>query len=695
MENLNKNINILYVEDNPIDVDLTLNYFEIEAPEFKFTIAKTAKEFFELADKSKFDIYLLDNNLPDALGIDIVQKLYDLRNKIPIVLVTGLGDQEVVIKALRLGAVDYISKDSDYLPKLIPIFRKIYSDYQKNELKYQKILQEKIDVLYVERSEIDKDLTKTFFEKETNFINLIFVSTAGEAIKLLERNKNIKVILSDLKLPDVSGLDLLHELKIKGINIPFIMITGFGDEKTALASLKLGAYDYILKSQNYLEKLPLAIINAYYKYNYEIKKINRHQDLNFTESREQIFRERTLELISTIEDKENLLNELKLSHERYRAYIENSFESISRFEMLEPIDIHQDIDLMIENIYNYSVLKEYNKAFIITHNFLPLNNLNDIKIGKILPRLAGDNLSIIKKFIKNNFSIENEISKELSAEGSVRYYLTNLFGVIENEKLIRIWSTKRDITDLKRAEEEVIKLNQELEKRVEERTRALEISNKELESFSYSISHDLRAPLRSIIGYSNIIKEDYIENIPIEVNKLLDNVIKNASYMGHLIEDLLRLSRVTQQGIVKKITDIKEIFNKCISETQATNYKFIINDLPLIPADPSLIEIAIRNLVNNAIKFSRTVENPTIEINGEENDNEVIYSIKDNGVGFNMEYYDKIFIAFQRLHSTDKFEGTGIGLSIVQRIIKKHGGNVWAEGKENEGATFYFSLPKK
>ncbi|MFZ5946762.1 MAG: sensor histidine kinase [Stygiobacter sp.] len=172
-------------------------------------------------------------------------------------------------------------------------------------------------------------------------------------------------------------------------------------------------------------------------------------------------------------------------------------------------------------------------------------------------------------------------------------------------------------------------------------------------------------------------------------------LIKNASYMGHLIEDLLRLSRVTQLGIVKKVTDIKEIFNKCISETQATNYKFIINDLPLIPADPSLIEIAIRNLVNNAIKFSRTVENPTIEINAEENDNEVIYSIKDNGVGFNMEYYDKIFIAFQRLHSTDKFEGTGIGLSIVQRIIKKHGGNVWAEGKENEGATFYFSLPKK
>ncbi|MCX7875380.1 MAG: ATP-binding protein, partial [Melioribacteraceae bacterium] len=453
--------------------------------------------------------------------------------------------------------------------------------------------------------------------------------------------------------------------------------------------------DFILKSQNYLEKLPLAVVNAYHKYKFEESVIQSSEAHNHAESNEKRFQERTIELISTIEDKEKLLQDLQIRDERYRAYFENSFESISRFELLEPVEITLPLDQIIEKIYSYSVLKEYNKAFLQTHNLIPIENLNEIKIGMILPKVSSDNFNILKNFVQNNFKIQNAITKELSSDGTYKIFLTNLFGVVEENKLIRIWSTKREITDLKKAEEEIIKLNQELEKRVEERTRDLELANKELESFSYSVSHDLRAPLRAIIGYSNIIQEDYQENLIPPVKELFESIVKNAKYMGRLIDDLLRLSRVTQHEIIKSQINMKELFNKCLNEADISKYNIIIGDLPPVAGDKSLIEIAINNLINNAIKFSNTQENPTIEISATENENEVIYSIKDNGVGFNMDYADKMFVAFQRLHSSDKFEGTGIGLSIVQRIINKHGGKIWAEGKENEGATFYFSLPKK
>jgi PAS domain S-box-containing protein len=253
-------------------------------------------------------------------------------------------------------------------------------------------------------------------------------------------------------------------------------------------------------------------------------------------------------------------------------------------------------------------------------------------------------------------------------------------------------AVNRDISDRKKREEIISKLNIDLEQNLIE----LENSNKELESFSYTISHDLRAPLRAIDGFTSILKEDYIDKLDDEAKRLMNVVMSNAQKMGQLIDDLLHFSRLSKQELVKTKVSMNSIVNKIMFEINAENHEevseIIIHTLPDANADESTIKQVWVNLITNAIKYSKTKERPRIEIGCKAGDNETIYYIKDNGVGFNMRYYDKLFGVFQRLHSGE-FEGTGVGLAIVHRVVQKHGGKVWAEAEVNNGATFFFSLP--
>ncbi|NEN24393.1 GHKL domain-containing protein [Cryomorpha ignava] len=229
----------------------------------------------------------------------------------------------------------------------------------------------------------------------------------------------------------------------------------------------------------------------------------------------------------------------------------------------------------------------------------------------------------------------------------------------------------------------------ELEQRVKERTE-------DLESFSYSVSHDLRTPLRAINGYAQMLEEDYDTVLDGEGKRLLGEVRSNAKKMGVLIDDLLTFSRLGRKGITKSRVDINQLVETVVSEiTQSTTHSAKIKFSNLLPAvaDYNLLQHVFTNLLSNAIKYSSKKENPLIEIKSERKNGELIYSISDNGVGFDMHYVNKLFGVFQRLHSDDEFSGTGVGLAIVQRIIQKHDGKVWAEGKEDEGANFFFSLP--
>lgn len=239
-------------------------------------------------------------------------------------------------------------------------------------------------------------------------------------------------------------------------------------------------------------------------------------------------------------------------------------------------------------------------------------------------------------------------------------------------------------------------LNEELEKRVAERTEKLENANRELEAFSYSVSHDLRAPLRAVVGFSNILLDDHADQLDDDGKRMLKVIESNTLRMGGLIDDLIAFARIGKQALSLHPTDMNALVHEVLSEfhvNEAPHITITVDELPVGHADQRLIKQVWHNLIANALKYSALNPQPRIRISGKRDDDAVVYQVSDNGVGFEMEYYDKLFGVFQRLHSNPEFEGTGIGLALVKRILEKHEGRIWAEGVPDEGATFYFALP--
>jgi PAS domain S-box-containing protein len=265
----------------------------------------------------------------------------------------------------------------------------------------------------------------------------------------------------------------------------------------------------------------------------------------------------------------------------------------------------------------------------------------------------------------------------------------------EREQAVAILETNNDVSDRKRREEEIRKLNDELGKR----TTDLEASNKELEAFAYSVSHDLRAPVRHIAGYAQLLQRNSSSALDEKSRRYMTMILESAERMGTLIDDLLAFSRIgrteTREAAVNLDLLVKEILGEVQQDIIGRNIAWKISALPDLYGDRSMLRLALTNLISNAAKFTRTRPQAEIEIGClEKNKDEVVVFIRDNGVGFDMKYVDKLFGVFRRLHSADVFEGTGIGLATVQRIIHRHGGRVWAEGLVDIGATFFLSVPR-
>ena len=371
----------------------------------------------------------------------------------------------------------------------------------------------------------------------------------------------------------------------------------------------------------------------------------------------------------------------------------------------------QETNEYLENLFNYAnaPIIVWDTQFRITrfnHAFESLTGRRaDEVIGNPLellfpPALAESSMALIKKTTGGERWETVEISI-LHLDGSVRIVLWNSAAVfaVDGKTPVAAIAQGQDITALRQAEAAMRELNAVLERRVQDRTAQLEASNKELESFSYSVSHDLRAPLRAIDGYARMLEEDCGARLDDEGRRMLGVICGEAKRMGQLIDDLLAFSRMNRQQVDAAPIDMtalaQAVFKEHAAQAPGRQLQFRLQPLPPAQGDCAMLRQALANLCSNAIKYTRPRAVAEIEMGGRTEGAENLYYLRDNGVGFDMKYARKLFGVFQRLHTEDEFEGTGVGLALVQRVIHRHGGRVWAEAKLNEGATFYFTLPKK
>lgn len=379
--------------------------------------------------------------------------------------------------------------------------------------------------------------------------------------------------------------------------------------------------------------------------------------------------------IATIRYQEFLANsktaELQKSELKFRSLVEQASDGIF---ISDANGKYTDVNSSACNLLGYTreELLALTLADLLTEEELKRRpaQFDELRAGKTV-------ISERRMRRKDGTFVDTEISSKMLLDGGFQ-------GIV------------RDITERKKAAEALVHLNETLEHKVADRTRLLEEANNELEAFSYSVSHDLRAPLRSIHGYAKMLEDESIDQLDKNGKRLLGIVQESARKMGLLIDDLLAFSKLGRKEVQKSSIDMTALTESVVAEmSRNTQHRAEIRIGKLHPAmaDSALLKQVMVNLLSNAVKYSSQVEKPVVEIGSVIADGEIIYSVRDNGTGFDMLYAHKLFGVFQRLHTTAEFEGTGVGLAIVKRIISKHGGHVRAEAAPGKGATFYFSLP--
>ncbi len=385
-----------------------------------------------------------------------------------------------------------------------------------------------------------------------------------------------------------------------------------------------------------------------------------------------------------------------------------------RADITERKQAEEEIKNTLKEISDYKYALDESSIVAITDQKGIIKHVNDnfCKISKYSAgELIGQDHRIInsghhpKEFIRNlwvtiaNGKIWKGELKNKAKDGTIYWVDTTIVPFLNEEgKPYQYVAIRADITERKRGAGKIIELNRSLEEKIIQRTVELKKSNEELEAFTYSVSHDLRAPLRAIIGFTSILEEDYGSKLDEEAKRITSVIRGNTLRMGTLIDDLLAFSRMGKQELIKTRIDTSAMVHEIVDEMMQHNrtgrtVTWNIQPLPAVNADMNTIRQVWINLVSNSIKYSGNKDQPHIEIGSHKKNGQVEFYVKDNGVGFDEQYKSKLFKVFQRLHSPEEFEGTGVGLALVEKIVSKHGGKVRAEAKINEGASFYFSLP--
>ncbi len=538
-----------------------------------------------------------------------------------------------------------------------------------------------------------------------------------EALTLAKENKP-DMIITDILMPTMDGFSLCRAVKKdeKLKNIPIIFYTAtYTDMKDEEFALSLGADRFVIKPQ--APDIFLGIINEVFE---QKKTIKPQKILEETTDRENDYYKGYNEaLIRKLEKK---MLQLEKSNKRLNSFFQvtsdlitnrsssellrrvlNAIHEITGYQKLFFFDVSKGLDnitigeaLGVQEYMLENVKELLRNPPPDTHNFVKTVAVN--RTPEYVPDTSKD-----KRWIRTDQTIRSALFVPVYYEdqtlGIIGLFSSDTDVFADDEKNIITLANNLAISMInKQTENKIIQMNLDLEDRILERTNQLQASNRDLEAFAFSVSHDLRAPLRAIEGYSALLMEDNRNKLDDESVRILELVCQNTQRMDKFITDLLSLSKMSLTDKKFLQVNMDEIVNDVIAEItkdkKTAKYSFILSSLPEVFADPVLIRQVWMNLILNAVKYSEYKEEPVIKISCENKEEENVFLVEDNGIGFNQSIAQNLFQPFQRLYQGDEFEGTGIGLTIVKRIVERHGGRVWAIGKQNEGAKFYFTIPK-
>jgi PAS domain S-box-containing protein len=638
---------VLYAEDNPLDADLTIAHFKAHAPAFQIDVVHTGTECLGRLRSRQYDVLLLDNHLPDMDGVDVLREVGALRHPVPVVVTTSVGDESLVVQVLQLGACDYVPKEGNYVVTLPAVLEAAIAGRRNREELQEAGGQPHRRILYVERHPSDIDLTLTHLSAVAPDVQVDVVSSASEALKLLSE-VDFDLVLTDLRLPEMTALEMLREVRARALAVPFIVVTGGGDEAAAVAALKLGAYDYIVKRDDYLIRLPYAIEHAIARS--QLAQVNRRLKRELAE------RQR-LQQITT--------------------------EALA---LLDTLQKHAPIGIaFLDRDYRFQRVNDELAAI----NGIPVAAHLGHTIAELLPGIGRQVEPLCRQALNGDPALNVEISGAASG-GDERHFIVSFYPVRTDLEVVGVGVAMAEITHRRRAEAAL-----------REQATALADMARQKDEFLAMLSHELRNPLAPIRTALELLRRSgAIDRTSATAHDVID---RQVTHLARLLDDLLDVARITSGRINLKMesVDVRRIVGDAIDSTAnlitARRHR-LETSLPAHPVtiqgDVTRLVQVLVNLLNNAAKY--TNEGGTIRVAVTSEDRSAVLRVADTGMGIPARLLPKIFDLFTQDDRTlDRAQGgLGLGLTLVRRITELHGGSVevYSEGR-GRGSEFTIRLP--
>jgi PAS domain S-box-containing protein len=660
---------VLVVDDNPENIHILVNNLQTR---YEVICTTSGKEALEIAfSDDQPDIILLDIMMPDMDGFEVCSRLKANAEtwSIPVIFITALGQEVDETRGLNLGAVDFITK-----PFSIPVAKaRIEAQLRlKEEMDHRITLARKLEAL-------NKNLEARIQKK---------------AAALEQAHEDLKT--SEYKYRSIyeNAIEGIFQATPEGrflsVNPALARMHSYDSPEDLIAHVTdIGRQHYVnpeerTRFQECLEEH--GSVRGFETEEYRKDGSRIWVSINAHSVRGSDGGIRYYEgTVEDVSEHRRLAKALRDSEARYRHITETLTDYIYtvRVENGKSVETRHGAGCLTVTGYTeeefaadphlwFRMVAEEDRTAVV-----------DLA-GRVM---AGEKASAIEHRLVRKDGVERWVRNTPVVRRDTLGTLVSYDGLIQ------------DITERKRAEEEIHRLNQELEQRVKNRTARLEAANRELDAFAYSVSHDLRTPLRHIDGYLELLQKKAEAVLDEQSRHYMDTISDAGKKMGLLIDDLLSFSRMGRHALSFRPVElgilVRDVIRELEPDAAGRNIEWRIGDLPAVCGDAAMLRMVLSNLISNALKFTRPRQQAQIEIGSLPGQgSEAVIFVRDNGAGFDMTYVDRLFGVFQRLHRADEFEGTGIGLANVRRIINRHGGRTWAEGKVDQGATFYFSLPQ-